>query len=145
MTTLEIKNTDGLIKKIPERLDDYEIIHYLRSNKLSSKHIIAIKVMSNMTDKRMSEILNVSERTLRGYRSVKKFIEKPSFKEKAFILLTLLKHGRSVFGSDEKFQLWLEQENFALGGEKPISFLNSYTGINFIDDRLTGLEYGDNL
>ena len=145
MATLEIKNAEKLIKKIPSRMDDLEIFNFLDKTEFDFMYLSVIKFMSKMTDKLMADLLDVSERRFRDYKSYKVNIEKRSIKEKTILLLTLLKHGRLVFGDDESFRIWLNKENLALGGKQPISFLDYNAGINFIDDRLTGMEYGDNL
>jgi len=56
----------------------------------------------------------------------------------------LFKHGIEVFGTEEKFVEWLKSENFFFDKKAPKEFLNTNAGIEFIDCRLTGLEYGDN-
>ena len=58
-------------------------------------------------------------------------------------LINLTKHGIEVFGSKENFERWLATENFYIGG-KPEEYLNTVERIGFLNDRLTGLEYGDN-
>jgi len=145
MATIEFKHAERLIKRIPSRMDDLEIVNFLNRTEFDFKYLLVIKKMSKMTDKLMADLLDVSERRLRDFKSYKVNIERRSIKEKTILLLTLLKHGRMVFGDDESFRIWLNKENLTLGGKKPISFLNSNAGMNFIDDRLTGMEYGDNL
>ena len=56
----------------------------------------------------------------------------------------LLKHGIEVFGTEEDFKRWLNTINFFFDKKAPVEFLNADDGIKFIDDRLTGIEYGDN-
>lgn len=55
-----------------------------------------------------------------------------------------MKHGIEVFNSSDEFSKWLETENYYLDKKKPIEYLNTISGIKFIDDLLTGMEYGDN-
>ena len=50
-----------------------------------------------------------------------------------------------VFESKENFDKWLLSENYFLDNKPPEEFLNTITGIQFIDDRLTAIEYGDNV
>jgi uncharacterized protein (DUF2384 family) len=56
----------------------------------------------------------------------------------------------------KEFESWLNQENFYFDNKSPVSFLNTITGspvsflntitgIKFIDDRLTAMQYGDNV
>jgi uncharacterized protein (DUF2384 family) len=49
-----------------------------------------------------------------------------------------------VFGSAKEFDNWLHGENFYFDGKTPNVFLNTVTGIRFVDDSLTAMEYGDN-
>jgi uncharacterized protein (DUF2384 family) len=56
-----------------------------------------------------------------------------------------MKHGIHVFGTAAAFEEWLNKGNFYFDNKLPVSFLNTITGIKFIDDRLTAMEYGDNV
>jgi uncharacterized protein (DUF2384 family) len=66
-------------------------------------------------------------------------------KEQVLLLLSLIKHGVEVFGSVKEFDNWLNAENFYFDNKSPVTFLNTITGMKFIDDRLTAMEYGDNV
>jgi uncharacterized protein (DUF2384 family) len=57
----------------------------------------------------------------------------------------LIEHGIKVFGSQENFNAWLEKENFFFDKKAPAEFINTNGGVKFIDDRLIGIEYGDNI
>jgi hypothetical protein len=57
----------------------------------------------------------------------------------------LIMHGIEVFGTKEKFAAWLEKENFFFDKKAPMQFTNTDAGIKFINDRLTGMQYGDNV
>ena len=61
------------------------------------------------------------------------------------LLISLLEHGIDVFDTTENFDKWLLTENFYLDNNPPKDFLDTITGIKFIDDRLTAMEYGDNV
>jgi len=62
---------------------------------------------------------------------------------KSEYLKLVIKHGKDVFGSDKKFNLWLETPNFYFDKKKPKTYLKTFKGIKFLDDKLTGIEYGD--
>ncbi|HEY8781625.1 MAG TPA: MbcA/ParS/Xre antitoxin family protein [Mucilaginibacter sp.] len=57
----------------------------------------------------------------------------------------LFEHGIEVFGTKKSFTTWLEKENFFFDKKAPAEFMKTEAGIKFIDDRLTGIEYGDNV
>lgn len=65
-------------------------------------------------------------------------------KENILLILSLVIHGIEVFGTKEKFEQWLDTKNFYFDNKSPVSFLNTVTGIRFVNDRLTAIEYGDN-
>jgi uncharacterized protein (DUF2384 family) len=54
----------------------------------------------------------------------------------------LFKLGSDVFGSLEKFHNWLNIENSVMGGEKPVSYLDTFSGIQLVMDELNAIEYG---
>ena len=56
----------------------------------------------------------------------------------------LLAHGIEVFGTKENFETWLKKDNFFFDKKAPCDFMHTTEGIKFIDDRITGIEYGDN-
>ena len=70
---------------------------------------------------------------------------KDNVKEQVLLLLSLVKHGLSVFGSARALDQWLNQPNFYFDNRSPNAYLNTVTGIKFVDDRLTAMEYGDNV
>jgi len=59
-------------------------------------------------------------------------------------LEALYKHGVEIFGTEENFVKWLKSENFFFDKKAPIEFLDTPERIEYVDNRLTGLEYGDN-
>jgi uncharacterized protein (DUF2384 family) len=59
-------------------------------------------------------------------------------------LTQLINHGIEVFGTKENFTSWLQRENFFFDKKAPVEFMRTSEGIKFIDDRLTGIEFGDN-
>ncbi len=67
-----------------------------------------------------------------------------SEKEKLLLLISLYKQGEKVFGSKEEFNDWLEKPNFHFNNKRPVDFFKTISGIRYIEDRLTGILYGDN-
>ena len=57
-------------------------------------------------------------------------------------LSSLYKYGTEVFGTEEKFIMWLETKNSALGNIIPKKLLDIADGINLLKDELTRIEYG---
>lgn len=61
------------------------------------------------------------------------------------LLISLFKHGIEMFESTEEFYIWLNTSNYFLDGDLPVNYLKTISGIRLIKDRLTAMEYGDNV
>lgn len=131
-----------LIKTIPERISDSEVLTILKTK--NWKYVNMVKEYTNLGDELLSDWLNVSVKTFRNYRKQDSEL-KENYKEQSVLLISLFKHGIYLFGNHDNFYEWLTTDNLYLDGEQPINFLKTITGIRFIDDRLTAMEYGDNV
>ena len=143
---VEIKNYSKELKniKIPGRLSNAEVISWLQSEDINWKYMLFFKQYSSLKDETISKWLNISVRTLRNYRKPDNKL-KDNVREQLLLLLSLFKHGNEIFGSSEDFNNWLNEENFYFDGNRPVSYLNTVTGIRFVENRLTAMEYGDNV
>ncbi len=133
----------NLLKKIPSRLDTNVTLRLVKANQIGAQHLQAIKDLTALNDEKISDWLDISVKTFRSYKKPNAII-KERIKEHAVLTLSLIKHGIEVFGTTESFAKWLEKENFYFDKKAPIDFMDTYSGIKFIDDQLTGIEYGDN-
>ena len=141
----EIENTDTIILKgVPGYINDGEILQLLYTKDINWKFVKALKNLTDLNDDTISDWLNISVKTFREYKKPKSTF-KENVKEQVLLILSLFKHGITIFGSVKEFENWLNQENFYFDNKTPNSFLNTITGIKFIDDRLTAMEYGDNI
>ncbi|MDB5155570.1 MAG: hypothetical protein JWR50_277 [Mucilaginibacter sp.] len=139
MTTIQA----NLLKDIPSRVDTNVTLGMIKTGKVGPKHLQAIKDLTLFNDEKISDWLDISVKTYRSYKKPHSEI-KARIKEHAIMALSLIKHGIAVFDTSENFTNWLEKENFYFDKKAPIEFMNTNSGIKFIDDRLTALEYGDN-
>jgi putative toxin-antitoxin system antitoxin component (TIGR02293 family) len=93
-----------------------------------------------LTKKEYACYLHVNARTLD--RNLKeKFTLDIDKTEKILLLWELMKRGIDVFGSEEKFSIWIREFNTALQ-KKPIDMFSTITGINLVNNLLTRIEYG---
>jgi putative toxin-antitoxin system antitoxin component (TIGR02293 family) len=88
-----------------------------------------------------SAFLHLSERTIQRYKKEKKSFD-PIHSEKILEITMLYNRGSEVFGTNEKFDTWLEAKNIALGGIKPKELLDSTFGIGLLNNELTRIEHG---
>lgn len=126
--------------------NENEVLNLVYKRHFDLKNIFEfIKNMSALTDNEISECLNLNVKTYRTYHNSSKATKNasPTLVEHAYMLLALINHGNDVFGNQKNFAEWLRTENFHFG-KKPIDYLNTINGIKYTNDRLTGLEYGDN-
>ena len=139
---------ERIFDRIPSHIDEHQILKLMNSGIMDKsegrKYLIGIKQYTNANDKEISQWLGLSERTYGSYKKAKKITFKPQLQEQILMILTLIKHGIQVFGSVEDFKKWLDTENFLFNAKRPVDFLTTSSGLKFVDDRLTGMEYGDN-
>ena len=133
-----------LLKNIPSRIDSNITLGMLKTDKVGPQHLQALKDLTLLNDEKISDWLDISVKTFRSYKRPNSII-KARIKEHAVMALSLIKHGIEVFETNENFTNWLQKENFFFDMKAPIEFMNTNSGIKFIDDRLTALEYGDNV
>lgn len=128
---------------VPMRLSDSELLTYIQTD-INWKYVDTIKKLTGFNDNIISDWLNVSIKTFRSYRLSKNGF-KQNVKEQIVLLLSLMNHGIHVFGNETEFKNWLNVSNFYFDNKTPNQFLNTITGIKFVDERLTAMEYGDNI
>lgn len=137
-------NYKKILKDIPYSINDTDILLYLQNKNINWEYVQTLKKSTKFNDDKLSDWLNVSVKTFRSYKKPEQEIN-DNIKEHLLLLLSLIQHGKNVFGTSEKFEEWLVKENFFFNKKAPIEFLKTITGIRFIDDRLTAIEYGDNV
>lgn len=133
-----------ILNSIPGNINEGEILHLLYNADVNWKYLHTMKTFTDFNDDVISAWLNISVKTFREYKKPES-VFKDNVKEQVLLLLSLFKHGASVFGSVKAFENWLNEGNFYFDHKTPALFMNTITGIKFIDDRLTAMEYGDNV
>lgn len=138
------KSNLKLLDAIPGRISDTEVLTLLKSQEINWKYLVIVKEFTRLKDDLLSDWLNISVKTFRSYKKEDTEL-KENIKEQVVLLLSLYKHGVEVFGSQDDFYQWLNTENYFLDRDRPINYLKTVTGIRFIENRITGIEYGDNV
>jgi len=125
------------------RLNESEVVYALLNKTVDSGDLMTLKEETGISGEVMSGWLHVTPKTLRSYL-VRKTSLSEILSEQVLLLSSLFRHGAAVFGSTKEFECWLGLENLMLDGLKPTDLLGSVSGIRLIDNRLYGMEYGDN-
>src|SRR6185312_11413159 len=89
---------------------------------------LAKKVSLNLQE--LSYILHISERTLQRYDDDE--IIKTEYAEKAVELARLYTRGEEVFGTLDKFKLWMKAPSLVFNGEAPVSMLDTSAGFDMV-------------
>jgi putative toxin-antitoxin system antitoxin component (TIGR02293 family) len=100
-----------------------------------------IQEKTNFSNEDWSRFLQVAWRTIQRYRKDNALIDSAS-SERAILVAQIAERGREVFGSEDKFKMWLDAPSFALGGVSPNGLLDTTTGMNIVKSELTRIEYG---
>ncbi len=132
-----------ILESIPASISTFEVLNLIKRSQINASHLKLVKKVSDLSDEKLSASYNLNVKTFRTYKNSNSAL-KADLQEHTIMLISLIKHGIEVFGNTDNFNKWLEHENFHLGKRKPIEYLNTISGIKFIDNRLTGIEYGDN-
>lgn len=100
-----------------------------------------IKDITPFTEANWAEFLSVSTKTLERYKkNLQSF--KPIHSEKIIEMAEVTNVGKEVFGDMEKFKLWLDTPNFALGNMKPMELLKDSYGKEMVISELTHINHG---
>jgi putative toxin-antitoxin system antitoxin component (TIGR02293 family) len=93
------------------------------------------------TEQQWAKFLNVSTKSLQRYKQLSKTF-KPIQSEKIIEIAEVVQLGLNVFGNMEKFSLWLNTPNYALGNEPPLQLLKDSYGKELVAAELTRVNYG---
>lgn len=130
--------------KLPDQVNETAVLSYLGTETVSLSSLDILREMAFFNEADIAGWLNVNVKTLRNYKNKNTPI-KDYVQEKIVLLLSLFKHGKAVFGDFEVFSKWLSMENFFFDNKTPASFLTTFSGVLFIDNRLAAIEHGDNV
>lgn len=88
----------------------------------------------------LAELLGVATRTLARRKSSRQL--SPTESDRLYRIAYIARMATDVFGTLEKARAWLHAENQALGGNTPISFLDTEVGERQVEDLLNRINYG---
>ena len=132
--------TDSITFRSLDNNDIFKLINATRKG-VDFKTFNEFSVTYPLNSATWSKILNVSERTIQRYRREKKRFDS-IHTEKLLLIMLLFNKGSDVFGNTENFLTWINSENIAFGGVKPIDLLDNSFGINLVKDELIKIEHG---
>lgn len=129
------------IEEVPYLRDFSRLYAYILKEEPAQRYITLFDSVTDLNTEDVAGWLNITPKTYRSYRKHPESALKGSLKEHMIVILSLYRHGMDVFGSRELFEKWLTTPNVLLDKKAPRQFLDTISGVRFIDNRLTALEY----
>ncbi|MDB4904304.1 MAG: hypothetical protein JWQ63_3585 [Mucilaginibacter sp.] len=119
--------------------NDFDIIKFAREG-FPKRVLLALAKKISLNIQELSNILHISERTLQRYDD--DAIIKTEYAEKAVELARLYVRGEEVFGTMDKFKLWVKAPSLIFNGEAPVSILDTSAGFDMVFKELGRIEHG---
>ncbi|WP_295672986.1 antitoxin Xre/MbcA/ParS toxin-binding domain-containing protein [uncultured Mucilaginibacter sp.] len=119
--------------------NDLDIIKLARQG-FSKQVLMSLAKKISLNLQELAYILHISERTLQRYDDNE--IIKTEYAEKAVELARLYTRGEEVFGSIDKFKLWIKAPSLVFNGEAPVAMLDTSAGFDMVFKELGRIEHG---
>ena len=137
VTVWEILGGKQFMPTAPKSILDYVKI----ANKgIKKQSVTRLAGLMKIPMRDMAVLLNISYKTL-GRKKETDLMDSVSSSLSIEIAETISK-GLSVFEDSDKLTRWLQKENRALQGERPLDLLNTPTGIKMVNRLLIRIEEG---
>ena len=142
MKSKKYKDTSVELKSLNEPEVVYGVTKQLKiNNNLNFNDFQKVASKVDFTQKEWADILHLSERTLQRYAH-----DNGSFNsnvvDRLIQIKKVIQRGQEVFGSYERFNLWLRGNPYMLEGQLSIHTLASIEGINNMLTQLGRIEHG---
>ena len=120
-------------------LTDFDFISLARKG-FSKQSLLSLAKKISLNIQELCVIMHISERTLQRYDN--SAMIKSEYAEKAVELARLYTRGEEVFGSIDKFKLWMKTPGYIFNGEAPLSLLDTSAGFDMVFKELGRIEHG---
>ncbi len=137
-TARQIPQYLGLQKSIVIR-NDLDIIILVRG-RLSKRNFNFVRKELKITLKEFSALLKISEKTIQRYKETELLNETVS--EGLVEIAEIIAMGVEVLGNKAELLDWLHSPIVALGGNEPITFLDTHHGRKLLMIELGRIEHG---
>lgn len=134
----ERANALEILKKLREHVKEDPYNHSTKDD--LEKALVHIKELKNFIVRGQDYEAAASLRDLE--KKIVTEIDKHILTEEQYLLSI---KGIEIFGTSENFNKWLYTNNFYFDKKPPILMMDNIIGIKFINDRITGLNFGDNI
>ncbi len=109
---------------------------------LEAKAALDFLNLSGFSHQQFQDTFKTTVKTIQNYTNQAQKLD-ASLSEKILKAFALFEKGIALFGSADVFHNWLNQPAYGLGNQVPFDILDTFTGVNLIEEELIRLEYGD--
>jgi len=113
----------------------------LIKNGMSSEYLFMLVEATPFSLTDWCTVTNIPYRTMLRYQKESTII-KPIYTEKVLAFIEVIQLGLEVFGSTDKFKLWLYNPKFIFNDMRPIDLLQSSYGKDMVLTELHHIEHG---
>lgn len=109
---------------------------------LDAKAALDFLNLSGFSHQQFQDTFKTTVKTIHNYVAQSQKLD-ASLSEKILKAFALFEKGITVFGSAAAFYKWLNVPAYGLGNQTPFDIMDTFTGMNLIEEELIRLEYGD--
>ncbi len=118
---------------------DIDLIHITRKG-LPKSVVYSVCDVLNISMDRLSDLLHVSHRTLQ--RKADDDLLTVSNSEQLFEIAEVVSEGIEVFETLDNFRKWLHSTPYIFNGQKPLDFLDTRFGIQYVKNMMGRIAHG---
>ena len=118
---------------------EWDILKLARQG-LTKSVLLAMAKKISVTLQEFAQIMHITERTFQRYDD--NDVIRAEYSEKAIALARLYDRGGEVFGSVDKFKIWMRTPLYVFHGETPLSLLDTSIGFEMVLDEMGRIEHG---
>ncbi len=142
------KNDDAILIRwlggtllVPHPINSHFDLFHAGSEGIPKASVDELATHLGISRKSMAEdIFDLSVKTLERKAPGDKLDRRTS--SHALEIARVMQHGFDVFEDEEKLKRWINKENRALNGLKPVALFATLTGLNMVNDILGRVEEG---
>lgn len=120
-------------------VSDFDLLELTRRG-IPKKAILALIKKISLTIQELAGVMHINERTFQRFNDTE-FI-KSEYSEKAIELARLYARGEEVFGSLDKFKLWMKTPSIVFKNNTPFALLDSSIGFGLVFNELGRIQHG---
>nr|WP_294894307.1 antitoxin Xre/MbcA/ParS toxin-binding domain-containing protein [uncultured Pedobacter sp.] len=120
-------------------VSDFDLLELTRRG-IPKKAILGLIKKISLTIQELAGIMHINERTFQRFNDTD-FV-KSEYSEKAIELARLYARGEEVFGSLDKFKIWMKTPSIVFKNNAPFALLDSSIGFSLVFTELGRIEHG---